>query len=50
MQGNRGQALQQGQESLSLLEAMGHSRTAEVKQWLDQLPVMEPVPRPEEAW
>jgi serine phosphatase RsbU (regulator of sigma subunit)/predicted ATPase/Tfp pilus assembly protein PilF len=37
-QGDTQEALRQGQESLSLLEEMGHSYTSEVRAWLDKLP------------
>jgi ATP/maltotriose-dependent transcriptional regulator MalT len=37
-QGNLGEARRQGQESLAILEKIGHFKAPEVKQWLSALP------------
>ena len=39
-QGNIAQARQQGQESWAVFASIGHIKAAEVKQWLEELPLI----------
>ncbi len=45
-QGDTSQARRQGQESLALLESLGHRKASEVRTWLDTLPEPSSAPSP----